>query len=488
MKAISISRLCIILSAAGLAVSSAQEPANPDSKPLKDESAKAGRDSRPVKDGSKAAGNDSRPVEDEGNKANERAQDRPADASPITDDNSKASPDAKPLEDSSEASGKDSRKLQDANPKASPDARRTTDSSQKAGPQATRVNDGSQDRANPESRITSSLDREREAGPDVMEPEGPSAFESETAVREATTAAEAAVRQSKLNIANADEAREIIEGIIGGDGEISRAEQARGKGLSEEAASVAAIVPDEMREEAKIYVQDYLRGQVTADRKVPTFFGTSLEQRSSDRAALSFENGKRFFQSGKRSVHFYSKTSVPAVLFANATLGNVELNTAAQAAKIMPVPQERLASLPGGYRSMDAWVISYPVNTDGMFSTDKISFRPSSTQFADTLSKDMIAVLAEAMQNPAFEGQRFVIESHTPVDGEFEQNQILSQERAEAIARALIREGVPMEQLIPVGYGEAEAQHAQTAVPADRLTDRRTIIFRLGDNKSTQPE
>ncbi|MCW1915882.1 OmpA family protein [Luteolibacter sp. GHJ8] len=397
MKATSISRLCIILSAASLAVASAQEPANPDSKPLTDESIKA-------------------------------------------------------------------------------------------SPDASKVKDASRDLANPESRITEPLERELKSGEEEVVTDGPSAFESETAVREATTAAEAAVRQSKLNIANADEARTILEGIIGGDGEISRAEQARGKSLSEEASSVAAIVPDEMREEAKIYVQDYLRGQVTADRKVPTFFGTSLDQESSDRAALSFENGKRFFQSGKRSVHFYSKTSVPAVLLANATLGNVELNTAVQAAKIMPVPEERIAALPGGYRSVDAWVISYPVNTEGMFSTDKISFRPSSTQFADTLSKDMIAVLAEAMKNPSFEGQRFVIESHTPVDGEFEQNQILSQERAEAIARALIREGVPMEQLIPVGYGEAEAQHAQTAAPAQRLTDRRTIIFRLGENKLAQPE
>jgi outer membrane protein OmpA-like peptidoglycan-associated protein len=482
MKASTISHgVRVILSAAGLAVSWAEEPANPNSRPVKDESAKAGQDSRPVEDNSKASGKDSRPVQDEGDKANERAQERPADTSPVNDDSAKASPDAERLEDSREASGNDSRKVQDRNQKASPDARRTTDRSQKAGPEAAAVNDTTQDRANPDSRITSSLDREREAGPQAVEPEGPSAFESETAVREAVREAEAAVRLSKLQIAGPDEARAILNGILAEDGPVSRAEQARGDALSDEAASVAAEIPEEMRDEARIYLQDHLRGQVTADRKVPTFFGTSAEQRGSDQAAVSFEAERRFFLSGKRYLHFYSNTTIPAVLLAHASLGNVSLNTAVQAAKLLPTPEDRLAVLPGGYRSVDAWVISYPVSTEGMFSTDKISFRPASTQFADTLSHDMVVVLSEAIKNPAFVGQRFVIEAHTSAEGSFEENQILSQERAEAIARALIREGVPMEQVIPVGFGESEAQHPADAPAADRLKDRRVIVFRLAD-------
>jgi hypothetical protein len=38
-----------------------------------------------------------------------------------------------------------------------------------------------------------------------------------------------------------------------------------------------------------------------------------------------------------------------------------------------------------------------------------------------------------------------------------------------------------MEQVIPVGFGESEAQYPADAPAADRLKDRRVIVFRLAD-------
>jgi outer membrane protein OmpA-like peptidoglycan-associated protein len=155
----------------------------------------------------------------------------------------------------------------------------------------------------------------------------------------------------------------------------------------------------------------------------------------------------------------------------------VELQSAAEAAKFFSTEEGQLAALPEDYRSGDAWVIAYPVSKDSMLGSDDIAFRAGSTQFADAHAYDMIQMLAEAMKDPAFADQRFVIESHASGEGSFEENQILSQQRAEAIARELVRNEVPAEQLIPVGYGASEARQ-----------DRRVTIFRLGgESEDEQP-
>jgi outer membrane protein OmpA-like peptidoglycan-associated protein len=461
---------CLLISVATLTISPAADPAdpaNPDSKPLKDDSAKAGQDSKPVRDTSKASGNDSRPVQDEGNKANERSQEKPSEAHPITDDSGKASPDARKLVDKAPASGNDSRKVEDnSSNKASPEARRTTDSSRKAGPEAATVNDGNHDKANPSSRPASGADRAKQADAQAITPEEPTVFESETTVREAMTEAESAVRQSKLQISRPEEARAIIDGILAADGPVSRAEQARGNAISDAAASAAADVPEEMRAGAKDHLRDRLSGQPVADRAAPAFF----------RPLTATADSLRFFHAGRRYVHFHSKTSIPAVLLAQVSLGNVELQTAAEAARFFATTEDPLASLPESYRSADAWVISYPVSKESMIGSGDIVFRAGSTQFANPHAYEMIQMLSEAMKDPMFADQRFIIEGHAAAGGTFEENQILSQQRAEAIARELVRNGVSAEQLIPVGYGQSEARG-----------ESRVILFRLDEPDEEQP-
>ena len=93
-------------------------------------------------------------------------------------------------------------------------------------------------------------------------------------------------------------------------------------------------------------------------------------------------------------------------------------------------------------------------------------------------------ILAEAMKDEGIAGARFVIECHTSADGDFEENRILSQQRAEAIARELARNGLSPERLIPVGHGEAAARHPADAPEEMRSMDRRVIICRLGEKEA----
>ena len=475
---------CICISAATsliFAAADPADPANPESKPLKDQSpAKAGGDSTPVEDTSKASGKDSRPVVDDDRRANERSQEESGDSSRVDDGSGKANPESAPVEDEREASGADSRKVDDANPrKASPEARRTTDHSHKASPKAGTVNDADDRKANPDSRTTSSAARARDAEPEPPVPEEPSDFESETAVREAMTDAEASVRQSKLQIRRPEEARGILQRVLGAEGTVSRAEEERDDAMAEAADKTAAEVPRRMRMEVKDYLRDRLMGRPPAGREAPAFFRDRREDGTP--ALIPLEEPRRFFHSGRRYVSFHSKTSIPAVLLAHASLGSLELQAAAEAAGALAAVREPLMALPVEYRDADAWIISYPVSKESMISSGDILFRPGSTRFADTHAYGMVEALAEAMKDPDLAGERFIIEGHASAEGSFEENQILSQQRAETIAREIVRNGVPAEQVIPVGYGESEARHPADAPEEVRSEDRRVVVFKLDD-------
>jgi len=472
--------LGIFVSAAAFPVFAADPPktVSPDSKPVQDESSKAGKDSRPVKDSSPASGKDSRPVRDADQQANERAQDTPLDTTPVDDSSGKANQKSTRVEDGSKAAGKDSYKVDDSNMnKASGDARRTSDSSQKAGPDATELEDANRDKANPASRITSSLARARQAGPPPAVPDEPTAFESETAVREAMTEAEAAVRLSKLQITRPEEANRIIEGILSAGGAVSVAEQARGKALADAAMKAAAEVPEGMQTEVTAYLRDRLRGQLATDQKAPEFFRAD----DGSPTLIPITDTQRFYHEGWRYVYFHSKTSIPAILLANASLGTVKLQTAAQAARTFAPGEDQLAVLPEAYRVADSWVISYPVSKKSMISSGDIVFRRGSTQIADSYGYESVQLMAEAMKDSSLADEKFVVECHTSADGSFEENQMLSQQRAEAVAREMVRNGVSPGQLIPVGYGKAEALHPADAPEEMKSQDRRVIVFRLGD-------
>ena len=77
--------------------------------------------------------------------------------------------------------------------------------------------------------------------------------------------------------------------------------------------------------------------------------------------------------------------------------------------------------------------------------------------------RDLVIDVAEAMNTDALLKETFVVEGHASAEGDYAQNLLLSQERAERISRELVRHGVSAERLMPVGYGETEAAHPANA-------------------------
>jgi outer membrane protein OmpA-like peptidoglycan-associated protein len=123
--------------------------------------------------------------------------------------------------------------------------------------------------------------------------------------------------------------------------------------------------------------------------------------------------------------------------------------------------------------------VSYPVAANTTITSHDILFQQGSTRFADDHSYDMVLALSDAMLDPELAGQSFVIEGHASAEGSVVENQALSQLRAEAIVRELVRGGVAPERLIPVGYGENEAHHPAEAAEDLRRQDRRVVVSRI---------
>ena len=91
----------------------------------------------------------------------------------------------------------------------------------------------------------------------------------------------------------------------------------------------------------------------------------------------------------------------------------------------------------------------------------------------------MVLSLTEAIQHPELTKASFAIEGHASAEGTSSDNQLLSQLRAEAIVRELVRGGVAASRLIPVGYGESEAHHPADADEGLLRQDRRVVISRI---------
>jgi outer membrane protein OmpA-like peptidoglycan-associated protein len=135
--------------------------------------------------------------------------------------------------------------------------------------------------------------------------------------------------------------------------------------------------------------------------------------------------------------------------------------------------------VPAEYRGRDVWAVSYPVVATTTITSHDILFQQGSTQFADGHSYDMVLALTEAMLDPELAKARFAIEGHASAEGTSSDNQLLSQLRAEAIVRELVRGGVGADHLIPVGYGESEAHHPADASEGLRRQDRRVVVSRI---------
>jgi outer membrane protein OmpA-like peptidoglycan-associated protein len=447
-------------------LSHAAEPANPESEPVKDRSARASTRSERLNDTTRRASDESRPVEDETRRAGDSNRVQPAgkDAQPVKDDDSNANDRSRPEVDQSKNANPDSKKTTDATPsKASPDARKKRDATNdKADPYADKVEDTHHEKASPDARHTSPDDRRRDTG-DTQAVEQLPPGEADVVRAHEELARD--LKQRKIQLQGREDANRMVSDILGKDSRLSRAELFR---LDQ---SEALRAPRADRRAAAEFLRQRLRGQADV-RQMPSFFRSPAPAEAAAGEPILPE--PFFIHEGRRYVFYPSRDEIPAVLLANGALERVS---------IMPAAELNAAvfgqRIPVEYRSRDPWVVSYPVVTASIVTSHDILFREGSTQFADGHSYDMVLALAEAMLSSDLAEARFAIEGHASAEGTSLDNQALSQLRAETIVRELVRGGVAADRLLPVGYGESEAHHPADAAENLLRQDRRVVVSRI---------
>lgn len=450
-------------------LSRAEEPANPDSKPLKDRSAKASPRSDRVDDSSRRANAESRPVEDESQRSGDPNRVQPAgkEARPVNDDNSKANDRSQREVDTAKNANPESTKTNDATPrKASPEARRTRDATtDKADPNANKkVQDSNDEKASPDAHETNPDDRRRDAAAresNVIDKLPP----AEADVVRAHEELARDLQQRKIQLQGREDASRMVNDILGKDSRLSRAE------LNRLDQSAALRTAREDRRAAAEFLRQRLRGQADI-RKMPPFFRTTAPAEAAIGEPVLPE--PFFIHEGRRYAFYPSRDDIPAILLADAALERVSVMPAAELK-----PAVFADRIPAEYRGRDVWVVSYPVVAASIVTSHDILFLQGSTQFADGHSYDMVLALTEAMLDSDLAGARFAIEGHASAEGTSSDNQALSQLRAEAIVRQLVRGGVAADRLIPIGYGESEAHHPADASEDLLRQDRRVVVSRI---------
>lgn len=104
-----------------------------------------------------------------------------------------------------------------------------------------------------------------------------------------------------------------------------------------------------------------------------------------------------------------------------------------------------------------------------------INFKLGSAEMTPQ-AKANARVFAQAMNTPALSAARFEIEGHTDVTGTREQNQALSQARADALKAFLVAEGVNSARLNARGYAfERLATPSNPRSPANRRVEARRV-------------
>ena len=103
-----------------------------------------------------------------------------------------------------------------------------------------------------------------------------------------------------------------------------------------------------------------------------------------------------------------------------------------------------------------------------------ITFQTSSAEITDsgfTIIDGVAAILAEAPSLPV------EIHGHTDSDGDSTVNQLLSQERAQAVVAALVERGIEPDRLTPIGFGESDP--IEPNITAEGRAKNRRIEFAL---------
>jgi len=208
---------------------------------------------------------------------------------------------------------------------------------------------------------------------------------------------------------------------------------------------------------------------------------TSRDQRSFETSQT--QRHIQFYEGNRRVVRYSSVQEIPPVIVASQRLNRVQVIPLSQSSYTARPDGSRdgqyYNEVPPSYTATDAYAVSYGVDPDSAISRDDILFRQGSTDFADAYSYDLVIDVAEALNAPELLNETFVIEGHASAEGDYGQNLLLSQERAERISRELVRHGVSPDRLMPVGYGETEAAYPANAADSERSLDRRVMVFRM---------
>lgn len=116
---------------------------------------------------------------------------------------------------------------------------------------------------------------------------------------------------------------------------------------------------------------------------------------------------------------------------------------------------------------------------------DNIFFKLDSTDLRDDASRLQVAEIAAALKSPKLKDAQFLIEGHTCDLGENDHNMKLSAQRAEAIRKLLIKQGIPKERLASLGFGESEivdpVKKGDSPATAEtrRMKSRRVALRRI---------
>lgn len=192
---------------------------------------------------------------------------------------------------------------------------------------------------------------------------------------------------------------------------------------------------------------------------------------------------RKFYNGNRRVVRYASVNEIPPVIVASRRLNRVEVAPLARSPDAGAHQGSRdnryYNEIPANTSGADAYAASYEVDPNSAVSRDDILFHQGSTDFADAYSFDLVIDLAEAMTTPSLINKTFVIEGDASSAGDYGRDLLLSQERAERIARDLVYYGVCPDRLMPVGYGETEAAYPADAPEEYRSLDRRIMVFRM---------
>lgn len=296
--------------------------------------------------------------------------------------------------------------------------------------------------------------------------------------------------QEAAKIEDKDDAKKLLYTILGGGAAGAVAAKVAtkdrpaghpGQGYRPPVEEVGRTQIDRDRNVGSI-VQRF-QGNASSQMVLPGYAPTGVYRDDRGYEIRPEERVPQFYNGNRRVVRYSSVNEIPPVIVASRQLNRVEMIPLSGSPYAIGNPPSRdnryYNEVPPTYSGGNAYAVSYEVDPNSAVSRDDILFRQGSTDFADAYSYDLVIDLAEAMNAPSLLNETFVIEGHASSEGDYASNLLLSQERAERIARDLVYFGVNPERLMPVGYGEAEAAYPSDAPDEYRSLDRRVMVFRM---------